>query len=289
MSSISACTVRQMSLEALAGSVTGSGRVYASEGDQELVRGAMPFALKTIETLLAELPTHQELLLSAARGFALYAYAFVSLDADDAERNNWAQAKEMRGRARGLYLRARDYGIRALEIPHPGFREMLEKDVSKVLKELKREDVPALYWVGTAWGAAISVAKGEMDLVADLKTVELLMRRVLELDEGFEEGGVHEFFLVYEAGRPDSSSVTMEKARAHFKRAIELSEGKKLSPLVSLAEAVSVRLQNKDEFSQLLHRVLTFPLDQAAEHRFANTLAQRRARQLFARIDELFL
>lgn len=166
---------------------------------------------------------------------------------------------------------------------------MLEKDVSKVLKELKREDVPALYWVGTVWGAAISVAKGEMDLVADLKTVELLMRRVLELDEGFEEGGVHEFFLVYEAGRPDSSSVTVEKARAHFKRAIELSEGKKLSPLVSLAEAVSVRLQNKDEFSQLLHRVLTFPLDQALEHRFANTLAQRRARQLFARIDELFL
>lgn len=139
MSLTSACTVRQMSLEALAGSVMGSGRVYACEEDPELVRGAMPFALKTIETLLAELPTHRELLLSAARGFTLYAYAFGSLDADDAEKNNLAQAKEMRGRARGAYLRAWNYGLQALEVVHPGFREMLDKDVSKVLKRLRRE------------------------------------------------------------------------------------------------------------------------------------------------------
>lgn len=278
-----------MSLEALAGSVMGSDRVYASEEDPELVRGAMPFALKTIETLLGELPTHRGLLLSAVKGFTLYAYAFVALDADDAEKRSLAEARELRERAKGLYLRARDYGMRALEVAHPGFRRLLDEDARLALARLAREDVPELYWAGAAWAGAISVAMGEMELVADLRTVESLMRRALEFDEGFEEGAIHEFFLVYEASRPDRSALSVAKARGHFQRAMELSQGKKLSPLVSLAEAVCVGLQDKGEFSQLLDRVLTFSLDLAPEHRFANAIAKRRARQLLARMDELFL
>lgn len=285
----SACSIRETSLQALADSLGRTDRVYASEGDLELVRGAMPFALKTMESLIVELPDDRELLVGAAKGFTVYAYAFVELDANELEKKDLAQAREMRGRAKELYLRARDYGLRALELSHPGLRRGIMKGAAEVVKGLGREDLGALYWSAASWGAAISAAPRDLELVADLGTVELMMRRVLEIDEGYDEGAAHEFFLVYEAGRPDRSEASLKRAREHFRRAVELSGGEKLSPLVALAQSVSVRVQDREEFLTLLNRVLGFSLDQAPEQRFANSLAQRRARQLLARIDELFV
>ena len=42
---------------------------------------ALPFALKTIEALLAEAPEDRNLLLAACSGFTQYAYAFVEVEA----------------------------------------------------------------------------------------------------------------------------------------------------------------------------------------------------------------
>jgi predicted anti-sigma-YlaC factor YlaD len=81
-----------------------------------------------------------------------------------------------------------------------------------------------------------------------------------------------------------------EKARRHFERAMALSGGKKVSPLVSFAETVSVRTQNRKEFLDLLDRALAFDARSAApEHRMGNLVSQRRARWLKGRVDELFL
>ena len=47
--------------------------VYAGDDDVELVGAAIPFGLKTIETLLVQVPQHRGLLTAAARGFTQYA------------------------------------------------------------------------------------------------------------------------------------------------------------------------------------------------------------------------
>jgi len=49
----------------------------ASDDDPELVEAAIPFGLKTYESLLAESPKHTGLLLAAAQGFTEYSYVFV--------------------------------------------------------------------------------------------------------------------------------------------------------------------------------------------------------------------
>jgi len=63
-----ACSVRGLAVNALADSLTSTGDVFAADGDPELIRDATPFALKTLESLLAEKPEHQGLLLAACRG-----------------------------------------------------------------------------------------------------------------------------------------------------------------------------------------------------------------------------
>jgi TRAP transporter T-component/Tripartite ATP-independent periplasmic transporter, DctM component len=77
--------------------------------------------LKLIESLVAESPRHSGLLLAAARGFTQYAYAFVQEQADEMKIRTWLAQQLLRDRARTLYLRARDYGLRGLEVRHRGF------------------------------------------------------------------------------------------------------------------------------------------------------------------------
>ncbi len=65
---------------------------------------------------------------------------------------------------------------------------------------------------------------------------------------------------------------------------------RKISPLVTFAETVSVRTQNREEFLGLLSRALAFDArEEAPEFRLANLLSQRKAKWLVGRVDELFL
>ncbi len=69
---------------------------------------------------------------------------------------------------------------------------------------------------------------------------------------------------------------------------MRLSEGKRVQPLLSLAETVSVRLQDRKEFESLLKQALAVDPGARPEWRLANLVAQRRARWLLARADLLF-
>jgi predicted anti-sigma-YlaC factor YlaD len=79
-----------------------------------------------------------------------------------------------------------------------------------------------------------------------------------------------------------------DRARKHFERAMQLSGGLRASPMVSLAETVAVREQDRKEFRSLLERALAVDPDARPEWRLANLVMQRRARWLLSREDLLF-
>ncbi len=266
------------------------GSVYASDDDPELVWQAVPFGLKTIESLLQQSPRHRGLLLAAASGFTEYAYGALEQEADFVEAKDLARATELRNRARKLFLRALGYGFRGLEIDLPDLRARLraEADPDRALGGATKAQVPLLYWTGAAWGAAIALSKNDPELSADQSRAAALVRRALALDEGFEGGAGHDFMIAYEGGRL-SVGGSLAEARRHLERALELSHGHRAAPLVGFAEAVSVSRQDKAEFMQLLNRALAVDVDAVPELRLANLLAQRRARWLLGRVDELFV
>jgi predicted anti-sigma-YlaC factor YlaD len=79
------------------------------------------------------------------------------------------------------------------------------------------------------------------------------------------------------------------RARAHFDRAVVLSQGMQAGPFVSFAEAVDVSAQNRAEFEAMLQRALAIDPDARPEWRLANLIMQRRARWLLSRTSELIL
>jgi len=280
--------VRRYAINKLGDALARSGDVYASDDDPELIQSAAPFSLKLIESLVTESPRHSGLLLAAARGFTQYAYAFVQEQADEIEDQDLARATALRNRARTLYLRARDYGLRGLEVRHRGFRDAVQKNPEAVAM-ISKADVALLYWTAASWGAAISISKDKPDLVADQPIVEAMIDRALELQDTFENGAIHAFLIAYEPSRLNGSGDPLERSRQHFERAIALSQGKLASPLVSLAENVCVQKQNRAEFEMMLQRALTIDPDVKPEWRLENLVMQRRARWLLSRVDQLIL
>jgi predicted anti-sigma-YlaC factor YlaD len=287
--SATGCSVRRYAIGKLGDALASSGTTFSADDDPELVRDALPFSLKLIESLLAETPRHRGLLLAAASGFTQFAYAFVGQDADEMEDGDTKRAAELRTRARKLYLRARGYGLRGLEVQMPGFEAPLRGDAKAAVRRAGPRDVPGLYWTALAWGAAIAISKERPDLVADQPLVEALIDRALELDEDFDSGAIHAFLVTYEMSRVGGTGGAEARARRHFERAMSLSGGRLAAPLVSLAEAVSVAKQDRKEFIDLLQRAVAVDADARPEFRLSNLVMQRRARWLLSRVDELFV
>lgn len=279
----------------VAGAITGggSGGAMAQDDDPELVRAAVPFALKTMEGLLEQSPKHEGLLLALASGFTQYGFAFVANDAEVADqRGDLAAARAGRERAKKLFLRARDYGLRGLDQREEKIARRLHPgpELSKALRALdEKDDVPFLYWTAAAWSLAISSAKGDMALVAELPAPIALMERALALDESWGEGALHEYFLVLDPGRTAAEGGGVEKAKQHYERALALSKNRKLGPHVSYAEGVLVKAQDREAFTRLLEEVVRADPDADKPHRLENVLAQRRAKALLAQADDLFL
>jgi predicted anti-sigma-YlaC factor YlaD len=275
-----------------AGALTSGGDAYASDDDPELVREAVPFGLKTMEGVLASEPRDAKLLLALASGFTQYGYAFVASDADAADLGGrMAEAKALRLRARHLFLRAREYGLRALDVRRDGLGARLRvgRDLPAVLAAARPEDVPALYWTASAWVLAIVNAKGDMGLVSQLPVPVAMMERAIALDEPWGEGALHEFFLSYLATRSEGEGGGASRAKAHLDRALALSMNKKLGPNVAYAEGVLVQAQDRAAFVSTLEAVLSADPDAEPRFRLVNVLAQRRARLLLDHADDLFL
>lgn len=280
--------MRQLAVNSIGDVIAHGGAAFATDDDPELVRAAAPFSLKLIESLLLENPDHQGLLLAASRGFAQYAYAFLQQDSEEAEELNLAQALRLEGRARRLYRRARDYGLRGLALRRSDFVNQLRADPRRAVAAIPASDVPLLYWTGAAWGALIGLSKDQPDLLGELPIVEALVDRALELDESFERGVLHTFMIGYESARQGTAGDPAVRARKHFTRAMELSGGADAAPLVALAESVCVPQQRRAEFEALLQRALHIDIDRATGNRLANVVAQRRARWLLSRSEHLF-
>ncbi|MFI4922590.1 MAG: TRAP transporter TatT component family protein [Burkholderiales bacterium] len=285
---IAGCSLRHLAIEKMGDAVADGSTSFAADDDPELIRVAVPFSLKLMESLLAESPQHKGLLLASAKGFTEYAYVFVQQDADQIEEQDIATASRLRERARRLYHRARDYGLSGLEIGRPDFASQLRKNPRLTVATLTPRDVALVYWTGAAWGALIALSKDSPAMLADIPVVEALIDRALELNEAYDRGAIHTFMIGYEMVRLNGAGDPATRARLHFIRAMELTGGDDAAPLLAFAESVCVAKQNRAEFEVLLKQALQIDVNRIPEQRLANLVMQKRARWLLSRTDQLF-
>jgi predicted anti-sigma-YlaC factor YlaD len=288
---LTGCSVRRLATDKLGDALAAPGTVWSGDSDPQLVGDALPFALKMHETLLAESPDHEALLIATCRGFTSYAAGWVEPEAERLEATDFEAARLVRERALRLYLRARGYCLRALERRLPGAAEALraapESASTTALAAARASDVELLYWSGAAWGSAVSLGLERPELVADLPAVRALFARALALDAEYDRGAIHEAMISIESVS-ELLGGSAEKARGHYERAVELSAGRRASPHVTYARSALVGAQDRRGFRIALERALAVDPDASEADRLANRLAQERARRLLARADELF-
>jgi len=286
---VSGCSIKKVAVNAMADAIAESGDTYAGDNDIDFVGQATPFGLKTMEGLLQATPEHRGLLLATVRGFTQYAYVFIEQPANEIEAFDVALAYRQRNRARLMYLRARDYGLRGLEVLHPQITTDILRNPDQALSATTIGDVPLLYWTAAAWASSISLSKDDPSALADLPAVESLVIRALALDETFNQGALHVFLVSYEMSQQGLREGSERRAREHFERALELSSGMQAAPYLAHAEAISIANNNREEYEDMLNEALAVDVNADPQNRLANLVMQRRARWLLANRELYFL
>src|SRR5579859_1671177 len=280
--------VKHKAVGMVADTLTSSGDVFTRDDDPELVGEAIPFGLKLYESLLDSSPKNRSLLVATCSNFTQYGVAFVetrALELGEAQHHD--EVAHLNDRALKLYLRAKGYCMRALDVRFPGIADRLVKDPAAALAKANKADVPLLYWTAASWGSAIALGLDKPELVIDVPTVRAIADRALALDESWGKGALHEMFISLESV-PEALGGSAERARQHFTRAVELETGASPGPYVSLAMGVSVAAQDRAEFESLLKQALAIDPEKDPSNRLVTLIQQRRARALLDHIDTLF-
>jgi hypothetical protein len=246
------------------------------ETDLELARASIPANLKMIEALLLADPSNAAYRVQAAMGFYGYALGFVEPDDHD--------------RAAALYQRARDHALVALD--RAGVSQaVLDGDPAALEQALVRLDaraVPALFWTAATWGKWIELQLDDPARLAELPRVELLMQRVLALDETYYHAGVHLFFGAYYGGRAPMFGGDFARAARHFDRAAELSRSQLLLVDVYRARYLLWQMGDRAAFHATLKHVLEAPASSDPDLNLANAVARKQAAALLNQEESMF-
>jgi predicted anti-sigma-YlaC factor YlaD len=280
--------VKRKAVGMVASTLASSGDVFTRDDDLELVGDAIPFGLKLYESLLDSAPRNKDLLIATCSNFTQYGVAFLETEAAVlGEAQHHDEVAHLNARALKLYLRAKGYCLRAMEVRFPGIGPKLLTDPVPALAKAKKKDVPLLYWMAASWGSAISLGVDKPDIVIDMPTVRALADRALALDESWSKGALHEMFVSLDS-LPEALGGSPARAREHFARAVELQKGLSPGPYVALATGVAVPAQDRAEFEKLLQTALAIDPEKDPSVRLVTLVQQRRARALLDHIDTLF-
>ena len=288
---LAGCSINQMAVRAVTGALSsGNNTVFTGDNDPQLIAQALPFALKMYEVLITQDPKNEKLLLTTGSLFIMYANAFVQTPADMLPDTEYQKQTEMRSNAKKLYLRGRNYAIRALELRHPDFSASLKgKELDAVLAKMTKADVPYLYWAAAGWAAAYAINPFDFALSVTINEPIAMMHRALALDPTFQQGAIQEFFVSYYAAAPESLGGSQEKAKESYQKALELSKGKRASVFVAYAQSIAVPEHNRKGFVDALKKALAIDPNADPNTRLETIVTQQKAKWLLDHVDNYFL
>lgn len=273
---LAGCSVQKLAIRTTSGIFSyGIEAIYA-EPDLPTAEIAVASNLKLLEGFYRADPGNETLQLFLTQGFAAYSLAFLETDAPD--------------RASLFYLRARDYGFEMLENTTGAFKKGIpdkEADFVARLAEVKKDDLPALFWTAFAWGGWVNLNRDNPQAVFDLNKVKAMMNRCLELDDTYFFGAAYLFFGSINGSIPRMLGGDPEKAGEQFDRVIEINDGAFLLAHVYKARYYAATTLNEALFDELLATVEAAPMDILPDYELLTALAKQRARELKAQKDEL--
>lgn len=246
----------------------------SNHDDPDLVKDAAPAYMLMLESFLLSKPDDVTLLSTAGNLYNAYASTFVT----DPERQQ------------RLAERALDYSKRAVCAADKDYCDMMQlrlPEFTQVMAKVKEKDVPVFFALGGAWAGWIRANSGDFSAIADIPKIRVIMQRIVELDEGYQNGGAHLYLGVLETLIPPTLGGKPEVGRSHFERAISLSQGKNLLVKVTYAQQYARLLFDRPLHDKLLQEVMAADPKQPG-FTLTNSMAQQQAQQLLDTADDYF-
>ena len=126
--------IKHKAVGMVASTLASSGDVFTRDDDLELVGQAIPFGLKLYESLLDSAPKNKDLLIATCSNFTQYGVAYLETEALVlGEEDHHDEVARLNARALRLYVRARGYCLRALDVRFPGVQAALSQDPAAAL------------------------------------------------------------------------------------------------------------------------------------------------------------
>jgi tetratricopeptide (TPR) repeat protein len=268
--------IQTIALRSMGGILDNGLVAFNEESDLQLAHEALASNLKLIEALIKSDPENEQFLVFAAQGYNAYALAFCEDDSIE--------------RARVFYLRAKEYGLRALT-SNKRFKAAMNGDITlfrKAVKTFTKDDIPAVFWTAFSWGSYINITRTDIEGLADLSKVNILIEFVAENDPTFYYGSAYLFLGTIEGSTPKTLGGQPEKSKEYFEKCLALNGGKFLMTQLYYAKTYAVQVQDQQLFESLLKQVEDASLDILPEARLPNVVAKQKARRLLSQVTELF-
>ncbi|MCK5097235.1 MAG: TRAP transporter TatT component family protein [Desulfobacteraceae bacterium] len=259
---------------ALSGMMDNLSTTILNNNDLKMVETGAPAYLLMIDSMVKEESENEDMLIAAAVLYTAYADTFVS----DKQR-----ARKMADKALG-------YASRALCSRNSKACSLNTVEYEKfqmIISKMENKDVPALFTLGSSWASWIRANSNDFNAIADISRIEIVMQRVVELDETYKDGSAFLYLGISATLLPPALGGQPEKGRQYFEKAIELSEGKNLMIKVIFAKQYARMLFDRDLHDKLLKQVMEEDPD-IPGYTLVNTYAQKQAKELLESADEYF-
>jgi hypothetical protein len=238
------------------------------EKDLVLAEHSLASNIKLLEGMVKGDPENEHLLLLTSQALAGYAMGFAEDESPE--------------RAKALYLRSRDYGLRILR-EKPEFAESENKptdDFIVAVSFFDKDDLDALFWTAYAWAGWINLSLDNPQAFVELPKVQVMMQRVLDLDETYFFAAAHLFFGSIWGTKPRMLGGDPEKAKEHFERNIEITNGNFLLSYIYYAKYYAMKTFDEELFEQLLNHINETPADALPGYQLLNMMAKEKAVRL---------
>jgi len=246
------------------------------ESDLVLAETALASNIKLLEGMIKGDPENADLRLLTAQAFAGYALGFV----EDTEPD----------RAKNLYLRARDHAMVALRMNDEfAAKENQHLDeFEKAIASFEPDEIDALFWTAFSWAGWINVSISDPQAFIDLPKVQIMMQKVLDMDETYFNGAPLLFFGSVWGMKPRMLGGDPEKAKEFFERNLEITNKKFLLTYIYYARYYAEKTLNEEFFDECLKIVEDTPSDVLPEYQLMNVIAKKKAERLKLKREDLF-
>ncbi len=273
--SLSGCV--KLALRAAPSFIPHLSQTFFEECDTDLARQSMPSSLKIMEGLLKNDSENKQILTTLCTGFTGYAMLFI-------EDNNPDRASK-------LYLRARDYGFKALGKKAPISKESkLSRDAIQArIKLIEENDLETLFWTTMAWNAWINLNLDKPVALGQLNTAQACLDRILEIKPDYYYGAPYILMGSILAAMPGPLGGDEKQASQYFKKSLQTADGNFFLAHYYFARYYAVRVQDKELFFKLIKEVEQKPANMLKDACLINSVMKEKIIHLKEISEDLFL